>query len=211
VAYTPGNEGFDDINGNNVYDEGIDILTMDMSEPYIDANDNSRYDSGEKYIDSDGNGSFTEADGRYQSNTIIWDSANVLFSAEQAPLNLRPANFTYDGINGGTYSFTYYLRDEYGKALVGGTHVKVDAEFSSTVGSQVAGPSHILTGDTDFILPDSPGPGQTYSFSLIIDPYLFSYAYEGSIKVIVEVTPNTGRAGANSDVKKYDESVGTYK
>jgi len=191
VAYTPGDEGFSDINGNNVYDEGIDILTVDMSEPYIDANDNGQYDSGEKYIDSDGNGSFTEADGQYQSNTIIWDSMNVLFSADQAALNLSPASFVFDGINGGTYLFTYYLGDVYDNALVGGTSISVTKSGSFTGGE--------LAGATNYTTPDSPGLGQTYSFSLIIpaadDP---ADPPTGTITITVEATPNTGSAGANS-------------
>ncbi|CCK78763.1 Ig-like domain-containing protein [Desulfobacula toluolica] len=190
VVYTPGDEGFYDINGNNIYDEGIDTLTVDMSEPYIDANDNGQYDSGEKYIDSDGSGLFTQADGKYQSNTIIWDSLNVLFSDNQAPLNLTK-NFNIDRINGGSYPLIYYLGDVYGNALVGGTTVKITT--SGTFNNAE------LTGDTDFVLPDSNGLGEAHTVGLLITPQGTEEADNGSLEVIVTVTPPTGSSvGGNS-------------
>ncbi|SDT87043.1 Ig-like domain-containing protein [Desulfobacula phenolica] len=190
VIYTPGNEGFYDINGNNVYDEGIDTLTVDMSEPYIDANDNNQYDSGEKYIDSDGSGSFTQADGKYQSNTIIWDSGNVLFSDDQAALDLTK-NFNINRINGGSYPLTYYLGDVYGNALVSGTTVKITT--SGAFGKAE------LTGDTDFVLPDSNGFGEWHTVGLLITPQGTDDPDNGSLEVIVTVTPpSDDSAGENS-------------
>ena len=60
-TYTPGREVKDN-NGDGVFDES-DVCTKDLSEPYIDANDNGMYDLGEKYIDANNNGQFDEADG----------------------------------------------------------------------------------------------------------------------------------------------------
>jgi len=201
VAYTPGDEGFNDVNGNNVYDEGIDVLTLDMSEPYIDSNDNGAYDSGEKYIDSDESGSFTDVDGQYQSNTIIWDSMNVLFSAEQATFALTPTSFIIDRINGGTYSFTYYIGDVWGNSLVGGTAVKVSKSGTFSEGE--------LVGAIDFDISDSTGLGQAYSFSLIIPPADDpADPPQGSITIRLEVTPNSGSAGANSDDSVFTLSIG---
>jgi adhesin/invasin len=201
VAYTPGDEGFNDVNGNNIFDEGVDILTLDMSEPYIDANDNGAYDSGEKYIDSDGNGAFTDKDGQYQSNTIIWDSVNVLFSAGQAALNLSPTSFNIDRVNGGTYNFSYYIGDVWGNSLVGGTTVKVSKSGEFSEGE--------LAGFTNFDIPDSTGSGQTYSFSLIIPPAEDpADPPQGSITIRVEVTPNSGSAGANTGSTVFTVSIG---
>lgn len=187
VAYTPGDEGFNDINGNNVYDEGIDVLTMDLSEPYIDANDNGQYDSGEKYIDIDGSAAFTDADGQYQANTMIWDSINVLFSAEMASINLTPSNFTLSETSGGSVGFSFSLGDIYGNALVGGTSVEVT--FTAPDDSVVA-------GNTSFVVPDSLDLTQNYSFTLTVPST--TEKHTSPLSVTVTVTPPTDEDGNNA-------------
>ncbi len=191
VAYTPGAEGFNDINGNNVYDEGTDVQTIDMSEPYIDANDNGVYDSGEKYIDVDGNGSFTQADGIYQSNTMIWESVTVLMSGDQAPLNLQPKTFNI--VAGGSQTFSYTLGDVYGNSLVAGTTAKVTATGGT------------LSGDVDITVADSRGAGQQHFFTLAVP----ADTTATSIEVTVEVTPAGGDAGSNSDIPVIEKASGT--
>jgi adhesin/invasin len=182
VAYTPGDEGFNDVNGNNVYDEGTDVQTIDMSEPYIDANDNGVYDSGEKYIDVDGSGLFTQADGVYQSNTMIWHSVTVLMSDDQAPLNLQPTNFNI--VDGGSQTFSYMLGDIWGNSLVGGTMAKVTVTGGGTV-----------SGDVDITVADSLDAEQQYFFTLTMPADTSEIT---SIEVTVEVTPAGGDAGSNS-------------
>ncbi|OQW94007.1 MAG: hypothetical protein BWK79_08145, partial [Beggiatoa sp. IS2] len=146
VTYTTGSESFIDVNGNGVFDSNIDrhshpgfkdtngngiwdmseIITEkgDMSEPFIDGNDNGTFDPGELYIDVNNNRQFDGPDGRFQSNTTIWKSARVLFSAETARPIVEPSTFTIH--NGGGQSFTVTnIQDIYGNALVGGTHFQV--------------------------------------------------------------------------------------
>ena len=83
VAYTSGSESFNDIDGDGVYDESVDefIDASDLSEPYLDENDNDEYDSGELYIDSDGNKEFTAKNDVYDFTTTIWKSMNITFSS----------------------------------------------------------------------------------------------------------------------------------
>jgi len=199
VAYTPGDEGFNDMNGNNVYDEGTDVLTIDMGEPYIDANDNGVYDFGEKYIDVDVSGSYTPADGVYQSNTMIWKSVTVLMSDDQAPLNLTPKTFNI--VDNGTQTFSYTLADIWGNSLVAGTKAKVTVNTQKNEG----GGDIIVSGDVDITVADSSGPEQQYFFTITMpaDASLIK-----SIEVTVEVTPADGDVGANSDISVIDSALG---
>jgi adhesin/invasin len=193
VAYTPGDEGFYDNTGNNVYDEGTDVLTIDMSEPYIDANDNGRYDFGEKYIDVDGNGSFTQADGVYQANTMIWKSVTVLMSDDQGPLNLTPKTFAI--VAGGSQTFSYTLGDIWGNSLVGGTTAKVTVTGGGT-----------LSGEIDVTVVDSLAAEKQYSFTLTMPDNISAIT---SIEVTVEVTPASGDTGSNSSSPVRDSALGS--
>jgi len=50
VAYTLGEESFEDANGNGIFDDG-DTTFTDIEEPFVDSNRNGVYDSGEPIID----------------------------------------------------------------------------------------------------------------------------------------------------------------
>lgn len=84
IAYTTGEEAFNDANGNGQYDAGVDTFS-DMSEPYVDANDNGVYDGpnpalgfpGEEFTDINGNGAFDAGNGVWDSDTTIWKQAKV--------------------------------------------------------------------------------------------------------------------------------------
>ncbi len=56
IVMTLGEEGYEDANGNGVYDTGENFI--DLSEPFLDANDNGKWDDAEPYIDSDGDGRY---------------------------------------------------------------------------------------------------------------------------------------------------------
>jgi hypothetical protein len=50
TAYTSGEEGFIDTNGNNVYDDG-DARFDDIEEPFVDADENGMFNDGDVLID----------------------------------------------------------------------------------------------------------------------------------------------------------------
>ncbi len=82
VAFTRGEEDFRDTNGNNIFDENVDVLEEhhDLSDPYIDADDDGRYDVDvEVYRDGDADGDFTDPDGEWNNNIDIWTSTTVLW------------------------------------------------------------------------------------------------------------------------------------
>jgi hypothetical protein len=58
VAYSAGEETFNDLNGNGVFDDAdtFDVINDDIEEPYIDANSNGVFDTGEQIIDTNGDG-----------------------------------------------------------------------------------------------------------------------------------------------------------
>lgn len=200
VVYTPGSEAFYDANGNGVFDEGVDELTKDMSDPYIDANDNGQHDPGETYIDADENGAFSPADGEYQKETMIWTSMNIIFSAYLAPINLSPQSFSIPV--GGSQSFTFTLEDEYGNPPVAGTTVTVEPCDGATVeGFPESGYVQADTASTNW--------SGTMSFSIRgeADPA------EGDLNKPCDVTvtvtpPDEGEQGNNGAVR-YDISTGT--
>jgi hypothetical protein len=53
LAFTSGTKDYDDLNGNNIYDAGVDTL-HDIGEAYRDDNENGVYDPGEFVVPRDG-------------------------------------------------------------------------------------------------------------------------------------------------------------
>lgn len=78
IAYTTGEEGYDDVNNNGVFDKNEKY--DDLPEPFVDANDNGTYDEGELYIDVNGNGHWDAANGIHDDNTTIWTSNKILWT-----------------------------------------------------------------------------------------------------------------------------------
>ncbi len=56
IVMTLGEEGYEDANGNGVYDTGENFI--DISEPFLDTNDSWNRNVAETYTDSDGNGRY---------------------------------------------------------------------------------------------------------------------------------------------------------
>lgn len=189
VAYAPGSESFYDANGNGVYDEGEEI-TLDMSNPFINNNDNKDdngndiYDEGELYIDANKSGSFTPADGIYQSDTTIWTSMNVLFSAHAAPLDLNPVDFNVK--IGECETFSFYVGDEYKNSLVSGTSLSVTATKGEIVGLD------------NLTLADTTGPGFVFEFQLCSDHDTSAEKERSQIEVRVTPPADSDTAPGNN-------------
>ena len=174
VAYTSGSESFADTNGNGQHD--ADEPHDDLSEPYIDGNDNFTFDVGELYIDVNGNGKFDEPDDVFQANTTIWNSMRVLFSDRTANFRVTPQHYavpqgcsfpaeTAEGCsfvipNGNSETFIIdNIGDIYGNALVGGTKFEVTTN------------NGILGGETNFEFGDTNAMGNfEIGFTLASNP-----------------------------------------
>ena len=72
LAAVVGEESFDDVDGNGVYDSGESYV--DLSEPYIDSNDNEIYDPAEDYTDgTDEDGALWSTPGPYNKLNNRYD------------------------------------------------------------------------------------------------------------------------------------------
>ena len=160
VAFTTGSESFVDVNGNGRYDLGEPF--EDLSEPYIDGNDDNIFNIGELYIDVNNNGQFDEGNNQFEGpggeiqNTTIWQSTRVLFSASirsKKNLVVTPSSFFIP--NGGSQTFTVSnIGDIYGNALVKGTKIEVTTN------------NGILGGETDLTFADTQQGIQSIEFTL---------------------------------------------
>ncbi len=128
VAYTTGSESFTDSNGNGQRDDNEDFV--DLSEPYIDANDSNAFEEGELYIDVDGDNVFDAGDGEFQNNTTIWTSMNVLFSAQTDENKLQLVKN-----NDCSVMQLINIQDVYDNPLVSGTKIEITASAGTLVGT----------------------------------------------------------------------------
>lgn len=217
VAYTTGSESFMDVNGNGRFDAETDkfhsgyydtnlnqrwdmneIITGegDLSEPYIDGNDNNTFDPGELYVDVNSNGQFDGPDGQFQSNTTIWRSARVLFSAQTAEFRVtsdEPIPFTI--YNGDNQIFTVDgVSDIYGNALVGGSRFSVKTT------------SGVLDDTIDILFTDNIGRGHfTTQFILASNPPSETGVYPPptSVLLTIEITsPDSDTASGGNGGKE---------
>ena len=149
LAAMPGEEYYDDFNGDGVYTAGVDSCSGDQGEPYIDGNDSGAYELGEFFVDSNNNGSRNGPDGVCSSSTMIWDDITVMMSSYPAALNVTPVYFTIP--IGGFQEFNLNLSDIFGNAPVAGTSLKISADGGT------------LGGTIDYTVPDYAGVGNWYS------------------------------------------------
>jgi hypothetical protein len=97
IAVTPGEEAFFDGSGtsngvkNGKWDPGEWFI--DVSEPFVDENDNQQWDPGEKFIDGPRlncatgvveppNGKWDPPNGCWDSNILLWQPVHVLYSGQ---------------------------------------------------------------------------------------------------------------------------------
>jgi hypothetical protein len=84
IAYTTGEEWFDDVNGNGEYDEGEQF--EDLGEPFIDSDDNGVWSPGDKQlIDLNGNEQWDGPNGQWDGDTQIWRPYWVVWTGHHAP------------------------------------------------------------------------------------------------------------------------------
>jgi len=108
IAYVTGEEEFDDENENGRWDEGE--VFWDLSEPFIDVNDNNEFESeveNERHIDVEGDdnvlGEFDLPNLEWDADSFIWVQTHVLLTGspefaefESANPNIEAENFPLD-------------------------------------------------------------------------------------------------------------------
>ncbi|WP_257455936.1 hypothetical protein [Archangium lipolyticum] len=78
IAVTSGEEAFDDLNNNGVRDEAEPFV--DLTEPFVDNNDNGTWDAKERFVDANGNGVWDGKNGKYDAITLIWVQERILWT-----------------------------------------------------------------------------------------------------------------------------------
>ena len=87
IAVTTGEEGFNDKNNDGQFQEGEFDPKYDLTEPFVDNNDNGTWDDGELYVDANGNGKWDGKDGKYNPSTLIWVQERILWTGWPHPLD----------------------------------------------------------------------------------------------------------------------------
>ena len=78
VAVTAGEEAFTDVNNNGVYDSNEPF--EDLTEPFVDTNDDGTWQSDERYIDTNGNGTWDGKNGNWDGSSFIWAQERILWT-----------------------------------------------------------------------------------------------------------------------------------
>ena len=102
LAFTDGEEEFDDVNRNGDYDEGE--LFTDLGEPFLDYNDNNTREPFEPFIDLAGddeipNGEYDGPNEQWDSSTKIWTETRILWTGNPA-VDTRTNQFSRAEKNG---------------------------------------------------------------------------------------------------------------
>lgn len=216
VAYTPGEEAYDDFNGNGVYEAGIDICTGDADEPYIDENLNGSYTPGEIFIDTNGNGRYDTRNGQCDMATLIWSDANLQMSAFIGELNIEffdpdtglwGVSSDFDLEHGDILRLRFSAQDTFGNALVSGTTVSVDASTCppealalGATGLEVDSAANTAT----ITLPDRLGEGDLFGVVLRDRTVHAVDETPGSCQVNFKINPpdNTTTTGDHGGVPR---------
>jgi hypothetical protein len=100
IAVTTGEEGYHDVNNNGRYDDGEPFEEFDLTEPFVDSNDNGTWDNDERWVDTDGNGTWDGKNGKHDSSTLIWVQERILWTGVPHPRDFQdPVNPIYKQIS----------------------------------------------------------------------------------------------------------------
>ena len=167
VAFTHGEEGFLDNNGNGRFDAGDTISTDNVLEPFIDFRPLPPLDAGcslpppsplcnfafdpltdfELFIDAGTLNGIWDAQGQsgvWDNDILAWDTATVTFSGPLVtPVatanDSQPVN-NFVIPDGGSLGFTLEVHDDLVNPLVGGSSIVVQANAGTVVGGSVTVP-----------------------------------------------------------------------
>ncbi len=134
IAVTRGEECFVDKNGNGLFDAVVDGFPTgcDISEPFIDQDDDGIFDPGnEQYIDGNKNGVFDGPNGIWDENRMIWRSLWIVFSGEPS-ITVVPDTVNVGNL--GSQSFDICVADVNANSPMAGSTVAVTTTKGTLVG-----------------------------------------------------------------------------
>jgi hypothetical protein len=90
VAWVRGEEGFHDINLNGIFEPENRETFIDQGEPFVDVNDDGEFNpaDGDLWQDLDGDDRYTEPNGVWDSDTLVWTTFKLLWTG---PIHESPA------------------------------------------------------------------------------------------------------------------------
>lgn len=160
LAYAaPGEEGFNDNNGNGVFDAG-DTFT-DQGEIYADAAFGA-YRSGDNYFDFNQDGSYTVANGKWDgvnckdatrcgnTQTAVGGVVCIVMAGSHAAMPASTNSVTAEG------TVTFTVADENGNTLPAGTTISLVAPSTNKNVSLSMSPATYKAQDTGCGLTDQP-------------------------------------------------------
>lgn len=179
LAVAVGEESFDDVNGDGWFSDG-DILTIDLPEAYLDANESFAYNAGEQFIDFNSSGDYSGSDGKFNGkgcnasncgtpNTInVFDQIEIIWSGSDVKHSWKDINnnvingvaIPKDAITncsaGQSTEVVFYPTDQFDNVLPAGTTLS----FESSNGS--------ITSDSSFTVPSTVKP-TSYTLTIASD------------------------------------------
>lgn len=189
LAFTRGEEGFIDNNGNGRFDAGIDTISTDnVVEPFIDFRPYPPLDAGcsipapsplcdlvftpdvlfEQFVDAgplNGIWDTQGTSGQWDNDILVWATTTVTFSGPLVTPVATPDQFAIP--DGGGISFTLLVHDDLVNPLVGGSTISVQANAGQLIGGNITVPdgqsfNQLVDGLTRFhfvLLDADPGSG----------------------------------------------------
>jgi hypothetical protein len=97
LAYVDGEEYFNDLNSNGLYDVGEQFY--DQAEPFVDSNDNDVRDGVEIYFDSNNNGRWDGPNGVWDGNTRVWATTWINYTGVGGVPEFSPATATVEKLS----------------------------------------------------------------------------------------------------------------
>ena len=173
LAYTTGEESFNDLNGNDAFDVGETMY--DISEPFIDHSFDGIRDSNEEFVDFDNDNTFDEADGLYtgascvgdntvcnRSGLYVWGSTTVIMSSYAYNFAFLPSSLSLP-VNTST-TIGVIITDFNGNPMPAGTTV----DFLATSGGVSSGSITVPSSGQSYFSVTYAAPSTAGSASLSV-------------------------------------------
>jgi hypothetical protein len=161
TAYSTGEEGFTDTNGNGVYDDDDDVGVAafdDLEEPYVDVDESNGYTAGDKIIDVVSSKDLTGANGIHDDPDRVFNGLGCTHSSLCGTAT-SIAIFdmvTMSIVNNATYT-------------IGGTVTGIPATESLVIQNN-SGDDLTITANGDFEFSTALADGDTYIVEVLTPP-----------------------------------------
>ncbi len=187
MVSTRGEEAFNDVNGNGIYDVATDSYTATPQEAFLDVDDDNARDDGtvvangpfEEFIDDNGDGSYDGTDTAWDSDKTISKDLHLIITGPPFYVKTNPASISIT-TNGGSQQFKVLISDINLNTLLEGTAVSITADEGEIKGTAAhVFPSEFRRGPVEltFILEDNDTDTTAEASTISIDVTYKSVVY----------------------------------